>query len=304
MMHEDYVIKVRKLNKSFGSLHAVVDVDLNVKRGEVFGFLGPNGSGKTTTIRILCGLLTPDSGTGQCLGLDLLQQSTAIKRQIGYMTQHFSYYENLSIQENLDLIARLYALDNRKQRVKAAIERLGLYSRRKQLTGQLSGGWQQRVALAACLLHEPQLLLLDEPTAGVDPKARREFWDQIHQLSEEGITTLVSTHYMDEAERCTRLAYIAYGKILIEGSKQAVIDSVGLTTWKITGRGLYRLAASLQAMPAVAQAVNFGDLLHVSGKDTDALREAVTACVNPADHHWTQIKTSLEDSFIFLVDQG
>ncbi|MEE9451508.1 MAG: ABC transporter ATP-binding protein [Gammaproteobacteria bacterium] len=302
MTAENYIINVSKLNKNFGKLHAVIDVDLRVKKGEVFGFLGPNGSGKTTTIRLLCGLLTPDSGSGECLGFDLLTQSQQIKLHVGYMTQNFSYYGNLTIQENLELMARLHSVEQRKERVKEALERLGLTDSRKKITGELSGGWKQRVALAACLLHHPQLLLLDEPTAGVDPKARREFWDQIHQLSQEGVTTLVSTHYMDEAARCTRLAYIAYGKILVEGSKQEVIDYVGLLTWQITGTGLHRVAQSLKSMSGVMQAVNFGDALHVCGKDELALQTSIHKVIDPQKHRIERIKTNLEDSFVFLVD--
>jgi ABC-2 type transport system ATP-binding protein len=223
IMDQTFAIDVSGLYKSFDGKPAVINVALQVKRGEIYGFLGPNGSGKTTTLRMLCGLLTPDQGQGQCLGYNILTQSDAIKKQVGYMTQHFSLYADLTIRENLDFIARIYNMDNRVQRVQQALVDLGLEKRQKQLAGTLSGGWKQRLALAAALLHEPQLLLLDEPTAGVDPKARREFWDRIHRLAEQGITTLVSTHYMDEAERCHRLAYIAYGHMLTYGTAQEIV---------------------------------------------------------------------------------
>lgn len=225
----DSIINVNHLNKSFNHKPAVVDVSLQVNRGEIFGFLGPNGSGKTTTIRMLCGLLTPDSGSGDCLGFDLMRDAEKIKRKVGYMTQQFSLYQDLTVYENLDFAARLYNVKNRKLIIKNALENLGLSERMHQLTGTLSGGWKQRLALTVALIHEPELLLLDEPTAGVDPKARRTFWDKIEALSEQGVTTLVSTHYMDEALRCTRLAYIQDGQLVTDGDPQKVIDEVGLS---------------------------------------------------------------------------
>ena len=230
-MTSELVIDVHGLRKSFGDHLVVNNIDLSVRRGEVFGFLGPNGSGKTTTIRMLCGLLTADAGHGRCLGYDILTETTKIKRKVGYMTQKYSFYTDLSIEENLNFIARVYDIPDRKTRVQQTLKEQGLYSRRNQLTGHLSGGWKQRVALAACLLHTPELLLLDEPTAGIDPIARRDFWDSIHALSEQGITTLMSTHYMDEAERCTRLAYLAYGQLLVTGTVDHVIETTGLKTW-------------------------------------------------------------------------
>ena len=233
---DELIIDVEGLVKCFGNRRVVDGVSLHVTKGEVFGFLGPNGSGKTTTIRMLCGLLTPDSGRGTCLGYDLLTRSRLIRQQVGYMTQRFSLYTDLSIEENLNFVARVYGLSDRRQKVEQTLEELGLEQRRRQLTGELSGGWKQRLALAACLLHQPRLLLLDEPTAGVDPVARREFWDKIHALSEQGMTILVSTHYMDEAERCTRLAYLTFGHLLITGTVDEVIASTGLLTWEITGQ--------------------------------------------------------------------
>ena len=223
----DLAIDVQGLNKSFGAKHVVKDFALQVKRGEIYGFLGPNGSGKTTSIRMICGLLTADSGSGTCLGYDVMKQSAAIKREVGYMTQKFSLWEDLTIGENLDFVARMYGMERRRDVVTQAIDKLGLAARRDQLAGSLSGGWKQRLALAACLLHQPKLLLLDQPTAGVDPEARRDFWDEIHGLAAQGITVLVSTHYMDEAERCHRLAYIAYGRLLASGTAAELIRSTG-----------------------------------------------------------------------------
>src|SRR5690606_32296112 len=252
------VIDVRGVTKRFGDKTVVDGIDLRVERGEIYGFLGPNGSGKTTFIRMLCGLLTPDAGQGTCLGYDVLTQQREIRTHVGYMTQKFSYYEDLSIRENLDFVARLYATPQRRAVVDRAIERLGLAGRSKQLAGTLSGGWKQRLALAASLLHEPQLLLLDEPTAGVDPKARRDFWEQIHQLSAEGLTVLITTHYMDEAERCHRLAYLAYAKLLTHGTVEDVIAQAGLATWEASGRGLHELVPKLRAETAIEQVVPFG----------------------------------------------
>jgi len=303
-MSEAPVIDVAGLTKSFGGRRVVDDFGIRVERGQIFGFLGPNGSGKTTTIRMLCGLLTPDSGRGTCLGHDIIRESALIKREVGYMTQRFSLYEDLSIRENLDFIARVYTVPSREQTVNAALERLGLSQRSGQLARQLSGGWKQRLALAACLLHNPQLLLLDEPTAGVDPKARREFWDQIHQLAAQGITVLVSTHYMDEAERCHRLAYIAYGKLLITGTAAEVIAHSHLTTWSVTGPDLFKLAAELRKLPAIEMVVPFGSALHVSGSDAHALEAAIAPFRARADTQWTPAQPGLEDVFIRMMDEA
>jgi ABC-2 type transport system ATP-binding protein len=303
-MSQAAVIDVEGLSKSFGGRRVVDDFSIRVERGQIFGFLGPNGSGKTTTIRMLCGLLTPDSGRGTCLGHDILRESGEIKREVGYMTQRFSLYEDLSIRENLNFIARIYAVPNREQAVDAALERLGLANRSKQLAGQLSGGWKQRLALAACLLHSPRLLLLDEPTAGVDPKARREFWDQIHTLAADGITVLVSTHYMDEAERCHRLAYIAYGKLLITGTAAEVIAHSQLTTWSVAGPNLFALASELKRVPAITMVVPFGNTLHVSGIDEHALDAALAPFRARAGTVWTRAEPGLEDVFIRMMDDA
>ena len=293
-----YAIDAKHLTKHFENRCVVDDVSLQIKKGEVFGFLGPNGSGKTTTLRMLCGLLTPDAGEGTCLGFDILKQAHLLKQQTGYMTQHFSLYKDLTVYENLDFIARLHKIPHRKAAIANSIETLGISSKRqKQLAGQLSGGWKQRLALAATTLHKPQLLLLDEPTAGVDPKARREFWDEIHRLSSLGITTLVTTHYMDEAERCHRLAYISYGKLLTVGTMATVIAHTGLYTWRVVGGCLYTLANTLKGLPQITQVAHFGNALHISGVNAKALEETIKTYQTPP-YEWTRISASLEDVFI------
>ena len=294
------VIDVRGLNKSFGTLHAVRDFGITVNRGRICGFLGPNGAGKTTTLRLLCGLLTPDSGEGTVLGFDVMKQARRIKERVGYMTQKFSLYDDLSIEQNLTFTARVHALDRRKERVEAALVRLGLIERRAQLAGNLSGGWKQRLALAAATLHAPDLLLLDEPTAGVDPEARRTFWDEIHALAAEGMTVLVSTHYMDEAERCHEIAYIAGGRTLARGTADEVIEASGLVTFHAEGPGADRLAPELRGKPGVQMAAPFGTTLHVSGRDRAALEAAIRP-YRKAPLHWTETRPTLEDVFIQLI---
>jgi len=300
----DPVIDVRGLNKHFGAKHVVRDLSLSVGRGEIFGFLGPNGSGKTTSIRLLCGLLTADSGSGTCLGYDVISQSAAIKREVGYMTQRFSLWEDLTIRENLEFVARMYGMRDRREAVTAALAKLGLAARANQLAGSLSGGWKQRLALAACMLHRPKLLLLDEPTAGVDPKARREFWDQIHELTAGGITVLVSTHYMDEAERCHRLAYIAYGKLLATGTVEEVIASQALAGYAVTGPDLFAYAKLLAGQPGVQQVSSFGNTLHVTGVDHAALAASVARLAADSAYRWTQMNPGLEDVFIGLMSRA
>lgn len=299
----ELAVDVRGLNKSFGPRHVVQDVSIQVEKGRITGFLGPNGSGKTTTLRMLCGLLTPDSGEGEVLGLDFRKDAEAVKRQTGYMTQKFSLYEDLSIEENLDFVARVHELDGRRARVKESLDRLGLTARKKQLAGSLSGGWKQRLALAASVMHGPRLLLLDEPTAGVDPKARREFWDEIHALSAEGLTVMVSTHYMDEAERCHDIAYIAYGKLMARGTADEVIDQSGLVTYRAEGQGADRLARELAGKPGVAMAAPFGAALHVSGTDRAALEAAIAPYREPP-LQWAEVQPTLEDVFIRLMGQS
>jgi ABC-2 type transport system ATP-binding protein len=296
------IIDVRGLTKRYGNRTVVDHIDMRASRGRIYGFLGPNGSGKTTTIRMLCGLLTPDEGSGTCLGFDIRKEARRIKRQVGYMTQKFGLYEDLSIIENLDFIARVYEVRNRDEKVAAALERLGLTARRAQLAGALSGGWKQRLALAACLLHEPKLLLLDEPTAGVDPKARREFWDQLHELAAHGLTVLVSTHYMDEAERCHRLTYIAYGRLLAQGTAAELIAGAGLVTWALSGRQLAEAAQSMRGNPALNVA-SFGATLHVSGASEAQLGQALAAW-RSRGMQVMPIDTTLEDVFIALMRQA
>ena len=295
------VIDVHGMTKRFGD-HTVVDrIGLEVRRGEIYGFLGPNGSGKTTFIRMLCGLLRADEGSGTCLGYDVIRESESIKAEVGYMTQRFSFYEDLSIAENLDFVARMFAVKNRREAIERSLQRLGLAERQEQLAGHLSGGWKQRLALAACLIHQPRLLLLDEPTAGVDPKARREFWEQIHQLAAEGLTFLITTHYMDEAERCHRLAYIAYGRLLAHGTVSEVLAQAHLTTWAVSGPDLHHLAEELHRHPGVRQAVAFGNRLHVSSDDAQAL-EAAIAPFRTAPYQWHRIDSGLEEVFIHLMN--
>ena len=300
----DYAIDVEGLNKHFGAKHVVNNVSMRVRRGEIFGFLGPNGSGKTTTIRMMCGLLRPDSGSGSCLGYDILRESAEIKRNVGYMTQRFSFWEDLTIRENLDFVARMYQVPDRREIVATSLSDLGLSERAGQLAGELSGGWKQRMALAACMLHRPSLLLLDEPTAGVDPKARRDFWDELQGLAARGISVLVSTHYMDEAVRCHKLAYIAYGKLLAQGSAQEVIAGQNLTTWAIYGDHLAELQESLRQQPGVEQTVTFGSVLHVSGTDAAQLQRTVEATVRDQRLRAEKIETSLEDVFIYMMSRS
>ena len=293
-------IDVHDLCKSFGPLTAVNHVSIQIEQGHITGFLGPNGSGKTTTLRMLCGLLTPDSGSGQVLGLEFPREAEAIKRQTGYMTQRFSLYEDLTIEENLNFIARVYSLDNVARRVTDTLEKLGLANRRKQLAGQLSGGWKQRLALAAAVMHEPKLLLLDEPTAGVDPQARRDFWDEIHRLSDEGLTVLVSTHYMDEAERCHEIAYIFNGDLIARGTADQVIEQSKLVTFEAEGPRADRLARELTGKPGVDMVAPFGAALHVSGTDR-AKREQAIEPFRKEPWRWSEVPPSLEDVFIHLM---
>lgn len=297
-------IDVRGLVKRFGSNIAVNDVDLTLMRGRICGFLGPNGSGKTTTLRTICGLLTPDAGSGMVLGHDVIREREAIKRQTGYMTQKFGLYEDLSIRENLSFVARIYGVDRPEKRVTAMLDQLGLTTRQNQLAGALSGGWKQRLALAACVLHEPKLLLLDEPTAGVDPKARRAFWDEIHAYAAEGMTVLVSTHYMDEAERCHEIAYIAYGRLMARGTADEIIKGSGLHAWVATGSGADRLAPALRDAPGVTAAAAFGSTLHVCGPDPSALEATVTRLRATHTLEWHEAEPTLEDVFIHLMGQA
>jgi ABC-2 type transport system ATP-binding protein len=297
-------IDVRGLTKRYGGRAVVDNVDLQVGQGRICGFLGPNGSGKTTTIRMLCGLLRPDAGEGSCLGLDVIRQARAIKRQAGYMTQKFGWYEDLSIRENLEFVARLFGVPQRTQAVDEALQRLGLVDRQQQLAGSLSGGWKQRLALAACLIHKPRLLLLDEPTAGVDPKARRDFWDEIHRLAADGITVLVSTHYMDEAERCHELVYIAYGKVLARGTERAILDQAGLSVWLVQGENAAALAEPLKRAPGVLSVTAFGNALHIAGEDPRLMEQALAGLRRQAGLTVRPADPTLEDVFISLIGKA
>jgi ABC-2 type transport system ATP-binding protein len=297
----DLAIDVRGLTKSFGGKTVVRGLDMTVARGQIYGFLGPNGSGKTTTLRMLCGLLTPDAGTGTCLGYDIRTERDLIKQRVGYMTQRFSLYQDLTIRENLEFVARIFGMSDPAKTAGAAIQRLGLQGRDNQLAGELSGGWKQRLALGAAILPEPDLLLLDEPTAGVDPKARREFWNEIHDLAAEGLTVLVSTHYMDEAERCHEIAYIAYGELLARGTVDEVIARSGLATWNVTGPGLHTLMSVLASVPGVDMVAPFGSSLHVSGRDHQKLEAALAPFRARAELDWQPGQPSLEDVFIDLM---
>ena len=307
MPQPDIAIDVQGLTKSFDGRKVVRDLSMRVKRGEIYGFLGPNGSGKTTTIRMLCGLLTPDEGRGTCLGYDIRTEADEIKRRVGYMTQHFSLYQDLSVSENLEFVARLYGLANPRSAAHAMVERLGLEGRERQLAGELSGGWKQRLALGACTLPNPQLLLLDEPTAGVDPKARREFWNEIHALAAQGLTVLVSTHYMDEAERCHEIAYIAYGVLLAHGTVAQVMADSHLVTYTVSASdngGLAKLAEELGAAPGIDMVAPFGSTLHVSGHDEAALEAAIAPFRDRPGLIWTRSTPSLEDVFIALMGRA
>ena len=300
----DIAINVEGLWKSFGGREVVHDLSMQVKRGSIYGFLGPNGSGKTTTIRMLCGLLTPDKGRGTCLGYDITKDADKIKRLVGYMTQRFSLYQDLSVRENLEFVARLYGMPDARGAAREMIRRIGLSGREEQLAGELSGGWKQRLALGACTLPNPQLLLLDEPTAGVDPKARRDFWNEIHALAADGLTVLVSTHYMDEAERCHEIAYIAYGHLLAHGTVDDVIAKSALSTWTVSGDELNGLATELAGKPGVDMVAPFGTSLHVSGRDKSALEATIAPYRNTRGWHWQDSEPSLEDVFIDLMNRS
>ena len=306
-MTAETVIDVRGLTKAFDGKTVVNGLDMTIRKGEIYGFLGPNGSGKTTSIRMLCGLLTPDAGSGTCLGFDVVKDAASIKPHVGYMTQKFSLYDDLTVRENLNFTARIFGLENPRRVVDDCIVRMALTPFVDHLAGNLSGGWKQRLSLGACTLHSPQLLLLDEPTAGVDPGARRDFWDQVHTLASQGITALISTHYMDEAERCHRLAYIAYGNLLASGTVEELMHDAGLATWSVSPKdgdaAMHDLADKLKQLDDVDQVVAFGNTLHVSGRDADKLERAIRDYRTP-EFGWTLIETSLEEVFIDLMQQS
>ncbi|HEY6419255.1 MAG TPA: ABC transporter ATP-binding protein [Candidatus Binataceae bacterium] len=296
-------INVKGLVKRFGDKTVVRDFAIEVARGEIFGFLGPNGSGKTTTIRMLCGLLTPDAGEGTCLGFDIRTEAAEIKRRVGYMPQRFGLYEDLTVQENLEFVGRVYQIPSLVTRTEEIIGQFGFHPMRDQLAGTLSGGWKQRLALAGCVLHHPELLLLDEPTAGVDPNTRREFWETIHELAAQGATVLVSTHYMDEAERCHRIAYLAWGDLLLQGTAAELVERSRLITWRVTGVDLPQLLSRLRGRPGVELAAAFGPVLHVTGTDAASIEAGIAPFRADPRYSWTQARPSLEDVFIHAVTQ-
>ncbi len=298
-----YAIDVHGLAKRFGDRQVVSGLDLRVPEGEICGFLGGNGSGKTTTIRMLCGLLTPDAGGGTCLGLDVIKQSAEIRLQVGYMTQRFSFYGELTVKENLDFVARLYQLPNRGKVVADMLERMGLADRADQFARNLSGGWKQRMALAACVLHRPKLLLLDEPTAGVDAKARREFWDLINDMAAEGMTVLVSTHYMDEAERCKRIVYLSGGRLIVQGTAEDVVRDAALVVFDLTGEGIDKVSKRLRGAPGIESATIFGRALRVVGLDRDAMRASLATIATEPGIVTEEVPARLDDVFIHLLQE-
>lgn len=299
-LHKNLAVNVKHLKKSLADLKAVRDISLQVNYGEIFGFVGPNGSGKTTTIRMLCGLLTPDEGQGECLGYDILTQSREIKRHIGYIPQFFGLYKQLTAKENLSFIAELYGVTNRTSKINNMLDRFGLTKVKDQLSGTLSGGWKQRLSLAAALIHDPMMLLLDEPTASVDPNSRRDFWEIMHTLSKEGLTILLSSHNIDEVERCNRIAYVTEGKVLMSGAIKSFIQNVNLTTWYVRGKNLVLLAKQLEALPYVDQVVTFFDEIHVSSQDEEGMLQSIVPYLKNSNYEWQLGKTTLEDVFVWL----
>ncbi len=297
-------IDVKHLTKKFGSRIVVNNIDLQVPKGKIYGFLGPNGSGKTTTIRMLCGLLTPTSGEGKCLGFDIMKDTLNIRQKVGYMTQRFSFWDDMTVRENLEFTADIYKMDNVKTIVDETLVKLGLEKRADQLAGTLSGGWKQRLALSACILHKPEILLLDEPTAGVDPKARRDFWDELGRLSDEGMTILVSTHYMDEAERCHEIVYIAYGNLMVKGTVGDVISRTRLKTLEVKGENLPLLQKRLEQNPEITTMSLFGGVLRICGQNEHRLIEILEPLRSQYSLVWRISNTLLEDAFIYYLKKA
>lgn len=304
MQNKKWIIDVHQLSKRFDQRQAVSNLNLQVEYGEIFGFLGPNGAGKTTTLRMLCGLITPDSGHGECVGYDILTKSRQIKTFVGYMSQNFGLYKDLTVYENMQFFAEVYGVINKKIQIEKYLHKFNLDSRKNQIARTLSGGWQQRLSLATSLLHDPLLLLLDEPTANIDPNARREFWATMHQLSREGITILLSSHNMDEVEKCDRIAYICEGKTLMAGTIEEIVNTVNLTTWSITGKNLPMLARQLEASPGIDQVLKFHDTLHVTSKNQEKLTQTVAPYIENEHFHGTIIQPTLEDIFVWLSSYG
>jgi len=302
-MEKNFAIEVKNLSKKFDDRLVVKHINLQVTSGEIFGVIGPNGSGKTTTFRMLCGLLTPTTGEGTCLGYDILHESKEIKQQIGYVPQYFGLYGELTVFENLLFIAELYALTDRKEKVIHMMDRLNLTRYARQRASTLSGGWKQRLSLAAALLHDPLLLLLDEPTASVDPKSRREFWELMHGFSSEGITILLSSHNMNEIAHCNNIAYVADGKLLMIGDVKKIIYGANLTTWKVMGENLNLLARQLQMTEGIDLVSTYFDSLHISGFNEADLMQALAPYMLKPLYRWKQITTTLEDVFVCLSKQ-
>ncbi|HAU1555378.1 TPA: ABC transporter ATP-binding protein [Legionella pneumophila] len=292
------IIDVSGLAKSFNGVSAVVNLNLQIQEGTIFGFLGPNGSGKTTSLRLLSGLIIPDKGQGRCLNLDLMTQTKLIQAQIGYMPQNFCLYQNLTVYENLDFIARIYQLKNRKERLKEIIELLALSDNQKRITATLSGGWKQRVSLAAALLHKPRILLLDEPTSGIDPQSRLLIWDHIQSIVSKGVTVLLSTQHMDEAERCHQLVYMSAGEIIARGSVIEIIQSTGLHSWVVKGESFSRLKDILVNNPAI-QMIEKGNEMRISSIVDDIHQVLDPFVLN--NYEIKKADTTLEDAFIYKI---
>ena len=303
----DAAIAARHLTKTYGAHTVVRDLSLEVWSGEIFGFLGPNGSGKSTTIKMLCGLVEPTGGEASICAIDIRRNGDAVRRTIGYMSQAFSLYGDLTVEENLEFYGRAYGLSpaRRRARIGELIEFSSLGEFRHQLAGTLSGGWKQRLALAAALLHEPRVLFLDEPTAGIDPVARRDLWDLLFRLSEDGVALFVTTHYMDEAERCRRVGYIYDGELIALGSREELKELPGVTParsvrYSAAGRDMVELLARARTEPYVRDATVFGDRLHVVVAD-DVAPEKVAADLGIAARDLEPIEPTLEDVFVALT---
>ena len=298
-MSENLAIDVRNITKIFNGVTVVDNVTLQVKRGSIFGFLGSNGSGKTTTIRMLCGLLTPTFGDGFCLGYDIKTQSYEIKNKIGYMSQKFSYYPELTVYENLKFVAGIYQILNPKMAIGEILEDLDLTPYKNVQTKNLSGGWKQRTALACCLLHKPELLFLDEPTAGVDPKARKEFWDYLHKISsQKGATILVTTHYMDEAEKCFELAYINLGKLLYSGLAKDIIPFSKVKSYVVESKNSIEFANKIDVLHSKILATFVNNDLRISSRDEQDLNALIS---HAKDCIFKRVTPSFEEVFIGLI---
>jgi ABC-2 type transport system ATP-binding protein len=309
MSGDDLIIKTEHLSRSFGDLQAVRDVSLEVRRGEIFGILGPNGAGKSTTIRMLCGILDPTGGSGTVVGHDIVREAERIKERIGYMTQRFSLYEDLTVAENLRFYAGIYGVPfrRRRARVDQVLEETGLKDRRKQLSGTLSGGWKQRVALACATIHEPPLLFLDEPTAGVDPVSRREFWERIYDISAGGTTAVLTTHYMDEAERCHRLAFIFSGSLLDVGTPDEVVQRRELRVAELEVERAVDAADALRGGPEVEEVAHYGHILRLAVRhrgDPVALARDVLSKRGIAIRDVREVRATVEDAFVAMVRAG